>query len=61
MPKVQLEAIELMAEDGEYPNRSEALRAMAREQIPEEYLQRARRKIRDGEDPGPKNRSWAKR
>jgi Arc/MetJ-type ribon-helix-helix transcriptional regulator len=42
IPKQQIEQVERMVETGEYPNRSEAIRAAVREMINEENAERRR-------------------
>ncbi|MBV0903582.1 ribbon-helix-helix domain-containing protein [Haloarcula salina] len=51
IPKQQIEEVEQMVETGEYPNRSEAIRAAVREMLAEEGSERASEK---------QKRSWAK-
>lgn len=52
IPKQQIEGVERMVETGEFPNRSEAIRAAVREMLNEQN---------DGTtEHRPKKRSWAK-
>ena len=44
IPKQQIEAVEHMVETGQYPNRSEAIRAAVREMLAEENQDRRQRK-----------------
>ncbi|MFC4988513.1 MULTISPECIES: ribbon-helix-helix domain-containing protein [Saliphagus] len=52
IPKQQIEEVERMVETGEYPNRSEAIRAAVREMINEQEGRR--------EESQPGKRGWAK-
>ncbi|MEZ3116541.1 ribbon-helix-helix domain-containing protein [Halobaculum sp. MBLA0147] len=54
IPKQQIEEVERMVETGEYPNRSEAIRAAVRDMLNEQD---------DGDDRSRRdrnNRGWAK-
>ncbi|PSP87850.1 ribbon-helix-helix protein, CopG family [Halobacteriales archaeon QS_4_69_34] len=53
IPKQQIEEVERMVECGEYPNRSEAIRAAVREMIAEEGERH------EGRDR-PRKRPWAR-
>ncbi|MFC7156232.1 ribbon-helix-helix domain-containing protein [Halomarina halobia] len=44
IPKQQIEEVERMVETGEYPNRSEAIRAAVRDMINEENAERRQNK-----------------
>ncbi|MFC6836825.1 ribbon-helix-helix domain-containing protein [Halomarina ordinaria] len=46
IPKQQIEEVERMVETGEYPNRSEAIRAAVRDMINEENADRGRQNKR---------------
>jgi Arc/MetJ-type ribon-helix-helix transcriptional regulator len=50
IPKQQIEAVEQMVETGEYPNRSEAIRAAVREMLAEEQ----------NDDRRKQKRPWAR-
>jgi Arc/MetJ-type ribon-helix-helix transcriptional regulator len=55
IPKQQIEEVERMVETGEYPNRSEAIRAAVREMLAEEDTGRDR-----PSEKRRRERSWAK-
>jgi Arc/MetJ-type ribon-helix-helix transcriptional regulator len=46
IPKQQIDAVEQMVETGEYPNRSEAIRAAVREMLAEEQSDDRRKQKR---------------
>jgi len=52
IPKQQIEEVEQMVETGEYPNRSEAIRAAVRNMLNEHEA--------SGESSDKRKRSWAK-
>ena len=56
IPKQQIEEVERMVETGEYPNRSEAIRAAVREMLDEQDAG----KERPSEKRERRERSWAK-
>ena len=51
IPKQQIEEVEQMVETGEFPNRSEAIRAAVRDMLKEQE---------DGTEQTTSKRSWAK-
>ncbi|MFB6243399.1 MAG: ribbon-helix-helix domain-containing protein [Halobaculum sp.] len=55
IPKQQVEEVERMVETGEYPNRSEAIRAAVRDMLNEQEEESRERSRRDR-----KKRGWAK-
>ncbi len=51
IPKQQIEDVEQLVDSGEFPNRSEAIRAAVREMINDQY---------DGHNDQSGKRNWAK-
>jgi antitoxin ParD1/3/4 len=61
IPKQQVEQVERMVESGEYPNRSEAIRAAVREMLAEQDTEQRRpSEKRQGRKDKRKDRSWAR-
>jgi Arc/MetJ-type ribon-helix-helix transcriptional regulator len=59
IPKQQIEEVERMVETGEYPNRSEAIRAAVRDMLAEQ-AQGKERPSEKRNRQGRKKRTWAK-
>ena len=61
IPKQQVEQVEQMVETGEYPNRSEAIRAAVREMLAEHDAGKRRpSEKRPEKKDGRKDRPWAR-
>jgi Arc/MetJ-type ribon-helix-helix transcriptional regulator len=60
IPKQQIEEVEQMVETGEYPNRSEAIRAAVRDMLAEQETGSERPSKKRENSQRRKDRSWAR-